>query len=143
MRKIYYASALAAGLLLMYSCGNTPAGQPGASDTAAAPAKATGDAIYKKTCIACHQANGEGIAGTFPPLAKSDFISDREKTISQVIKGYSGELTVNCKKYNSAMPAQQLNDEEIASVLSYVYSNFGNGGTAVTADEVKAVRSKI
>ena len=142
MKKVYFASALVAGLLLMYSCGSTP-GQPEASNTAAAPAKATGDVIYKKTCITCHQANGEGIPGTYPPLAKSDFIADKEKTISQVIKGYSGELTVNGKKYNSAMPAQQLNDEEIASVLSYVYSNFGNGGTAVTADEVKAVRSKI
>ena len=142
MKKVYFASALVAGLLLMYSCGSTP-GQPEASNTAAAPAKATGDVIYKKTCITCHQAHGEGIPGTYPPLAKSDFIADKEKTISQVIKGYSGELTVNGKKYNSAMPAQQLNDEEIASVLSYVYSNFGNGGTAVTADEVKAVRSKI
>ena len=50
---------------------------------------------------------------------------------------------MNGKKYNSAMPAQQLNDEEVAAVLTYVYGNFGNGGTTVTADEVKAVRGKI
>ena len=141
MKKLYVAS-LTVVAALIYSCGSTPS-QPETSNTPATPAKLTGDLVYKKTCITCHQANGEGLPNTYPPLAKSDFISDKEKTIAQVIKGFSGELTVNGKKYNSAMPAQQLNDEEVAAVLTYVYGNFGNGGSSVTADEVKAVRAKI
>ncbi len=126
----------------IYSCGGT-SNPTETTSSPATPSKVTGDVVYKKTCITCHQTNGEGIPNTYPPLAKSDFIADKEKTIAQVIKGYSGELTVNGKKYNSAMPAQQLNDEEVAAVLTYVYGNFGNGGTTVTADEVKAVRGKI
>ena len=73
----------------------------------------------------------------------SEFITDKEKTIGQVIKGYTGEMVVNGKKYNSTMPAQQLNDDEVAAVLTYVYSNFGNGGTSVTAGEVTAARAKL
>ncbi len=142
MKKVHLAAIVVAGVMAMYSCGGS-ATQTETASAPTTPGKATGDAVYKKTCITCHQANGEGLPNTYPPLAKSDFISDKEKTIAQVIKGYSGELTVNGKKYNSAMPAQQLNDEEVAAVLTYVYGNFGNGGTTVTADEVKAVRGKI
>ncbi len=142
MKKVHLAAIAIAGIMAIYSCGGNNT-QTETSNAPATPAKVTGDAIYKKTCITCHQANGEGLPNTYPPLAKSDFISDKEKTIAQVIKGYSGELTVNGKKYNSAMPAQQLTDEEVAAVLTYVYGNFGNGGTSVTADEVKAVRGKL
>ena len=119
--------------------------KPAASDTAnKAPATSamSGEAIYKRTCIACHQPNGLGIAATFPPLAHSDFITDREKTISQVLKGKSGELVVNGTKYNNVMPPQPLSDDEIAAVLTYVYSNFGNSGPNVTAEQVKAIRAK-
>lgn len=126
--------------LLIVSCGSN-SGSPGTP--ASKPAAASGDAIYNRTCITCHQAHGEGIPNTFPPLAKSDYIANRENTIRQVIKGSSGEITVNGKKFNNTMPPQQLSDEEIASVLSYVYSNFGNSGSAVTAEEVKGVRAKL
>ncbi len=142
MKKIYTASITTILSLLIYSCGNN-SGQSESAGAPAATAKGSGEAIYKKTCITCHQANGEGLPNTYPPLAKSDFLVDKEKTIGQVIKGFSGELTVNGKKYNSSMPPQQLTDDEIASVLTYVYSNFGNSGGVVTADDVKAVRTKL
>ena len=142
MKKIALVMLAFIATVSIYSCGGT-SNPTETTSSPATPSKVTGDVVYKKTCITCHQANGEGLPNTYPPLAKSDFISDKEKTIAQVIKGYSGELTVNGKKYNSAMPAQQLNDEEVAAVLTYVYGNFGNGGTTVTPDEVKAVRGKI
>ena len=102
----------------------------------------SGEEVYLKTCVACHQANGGGISNSFPPLAKSDYLADKERAILQVIKGKSGEMVVNGSTYNGTMPPQQLNDEEIAAVLTYVYSSFGNTGGAVTAAEVKAVRDK-
>jgi nitrite reductase (NO-forming) len=102
----------------------------------------SGEAIYKRTCITCHQTNGEGVPFTYPPLAKSDFLNNRENSILQLINGKMGELIVNGVKYNNIMPPQMLNDDELAAVLTYVYSNFGNSGKAFTADEVKAVRSK-
>ncbi len=156
MKKLFFASLSAMSLFILASCGggSNEASKP--AETAAAPAKteaaapaaatggaANGEEIYKKTCIACHQANGAGVPNTFPPLAKSDFIADKEKTVTQVIKGKTGELVVNGVKYNNTMPPQNLKDEEIAAVLTYVYSNFGNSGGPVTADEVKAIRAKL
>jgi nitrite reductase (NO-forming) len=102
-----------------------------------------GKSIYNKTCFACHQANGEGLNNAFPPLAKSDFLNaDVNRAIDIVLKGKTGEVTVNGKKYNSVMTAQTLSDDEIANVLSYVYSSWGNSNKEVTAKMVAEVRSK-
>jgi nitrite reductase (NO-forming) len=100
-----------------------------------------GKAVYAKTCIACHQPTGAGIPGAFPPLAKSDYLNANvNRAIKQVIKGSSGPITVNGKKYATPMPAQVLNDQEIADVLTYVYSNWGNSKKVVTVAMVKVQR---
>ena len=143
MKKIVSTSVTAIGLFLMFSCGGNSTAPMNNAPANTASAAVSGEALYKKTCIACHQENGQGIASTFPPLAKSDFLSNKELAIGQVIKGKSGELMVNGIKYNNVMPPQQLNDEEIAAVLTYVYSNFGNSGAPVTTAEVKSVRAKL
>jgi mono/diheme cytochrome c family protein len=102
---------------------------------------AKGKAVYAKTCIACHQPTGAGIPGAFPPLAKSDYLNANvNRAIKQVIKGSNGPITVNGKKYTTPMPAQVLNDQEIADVLTYVYSNWGNSKKVVTPAMVKAQR---
>ena len=142
MKKIHSVSVTAFVIFLLCSCGGAP-DQGGTPTTSGASATISGEAVYKRTCITCHQANGEGLPNTYPPLAKSDFLADKEKEIKQVISGFTGELVVNGTKYNSSMPAQQLNDDEIAAVLTYVNSNFGNTGGAVTAGEVKSVRAKL
>lgn len=96
---------------------------------------------YMETCFACHQAEGQGIAGAFPPLAKSDYLNaDVKRAISSVIKGLSGEITVNGEVYNSIMPAQTLSDEEVADILTYVYHSWGNNKTVVSEAQVKAAR---
>jgi nitrite reductase (NO-forming) len=128
-------------LFLFPSCGSgQPPKQP--DTTPGKNGAASGADIYNRTCIACHQGSGEGAGTAFPPLAKSDFLLDKERTIRQVIKGASGDMTVNGKNYNNAMPPQQLSDDEVAAVLTYVYSSFGNSGGTVTASEVKAIRDK-
>ena len=102
---------------------------------------AKGKAVYAKTCIACHQATGAGVPSAFPPLAKSDYLNaDVNRAIKQVIKGSNGPITVNGKKYSTPMPAQVLNDQEIADVLTYVYSNWENSKKVVTVAMVKAQR---
>lgn len=138
MKKVFLAVV---SLVFLVSCGggvedNQPSGPVTTSHTP------TGEEIYKKTCIACHQANAEGVPGAFPPLAKSDYLANRDATIKQVLKGSTGEITVNGKTYNGTMPPQPLTDAEIASVLTYVYSNFGNSACTITPDEVKALRAK-
>ena len=100
-----------------------------------------GKGVYTKTCIACHQATGAGIPGAFPPLAKADYLNaDVNRAIKQVIKGSTAPITVNGKKYTTAMPPQALNDQQIADVLTYVYANWGNSKKVVTLAMVKAQR---
>lgn len=103
-----------------------------------------GKEIYGRTCFACHQSEGQGIPNAFPPLAKSDYLNaDPKRAIDAVLHGLSGEITVNGKKYNSVMTSQNLTDEEIANVLTYVYNSWSNNKTNVTAPMVKAQRGKV
>jgi len=103
---------------------------------------ASGKSLYNKTCFACHQANGEGIPNAFPPLAKSDYLNDDVKrAIGVVVNGKSGEITVNGTKYNSVMTKQTLTDVEVADVLTYVYSTWGNNKTNVKVSTVQEVKS--
>ncbi len=151
-------SVIGAATLLLYSCGGSE--NQGKTALAAtnnpdiekssvvekAPANtnelyAKGAEVYKQVCQACHQANGEGLPNAFPPLAKSDYLlADKVRTIKQVLKGSSGEITVNNQKFNGAMPPQNLTDEQVADVLNYVFHSWGNNGEVVTADEVKTQR---
>lgn len=101
-----------------------------------------GATVYAANCIACHQATGQGIEGAFPPLAGSDFLmADKARAISIVLHGLEGPITVNGKSFNSVMPAQNLTDTEVASVLTYVRSSWGNKGDLVTNAEVAKVRA--
>lgn len=104
-----------------------------------------GKQVYMGLCFACHQPDGKGMTGVFPPLAASDYmLADRERAIRIVLKGMTGPVTVNGKKYDSAMPPQEaaLTDAQVADVLTYVFNTWGNTGNAFTADEVKAVRNQ-
>jgi len=103
-----------------------------------------GKALFNGTCSTCHQSNGEGMPGVFPPLAKSDLIAkDPKHPIDIVLHGLSGKVTVNGTEYNSVMPPMtQLNDDEVANILTFVYNSWGNPGGQVSADEVKAARAK-
>lgn len=103
---------------------------------------AMGKVTFAANCAACHQADGKGVANVFPPLHSSDFLNaDKERAISVVKSGLSGPITVNGVKYNSVMPALGMSDEDIANVLTYVYSTWGNSKKTVTPAEVKAVKS--
>lgn len=102
---------------------------------------AKGKGVYDKVCVACHQPTGQGIPGAFPPLAKSDYLNkDTNRAIKGVVKGLTGPITVNGKKFNGAMPAQPLSDQQLADVFTYVYSSWGNNKTVVTPAMVKAQR---
>ena len=110
--------------------------------TPAAQVKA-GETLFAGTCSTCHQANGAGLEGVFPPLAASDYLNaDPKRAIGVVVNGLSGPVTVNGKDYVSVMPPMsQLNDDEIANILTYVYASWGNSGAVVSAAEVAQVRT--
>jgi len=104
---------------------------------------AAGQALFAGTCSVCHQANGTGLPGVFPPLAQSDYLKvDPKRAIAAVLHGLSGKLTVNGKDYDSVMtPMNQPNDDEVANILTYVLNSFGNGGGRILTEEVKKVRA--
>lgn len=102
-----------------------------------------GKNLYSRSCFACHQADGSGIPNAFPPLAGSDYLNaDVNRAINVVLNGLSEEIVVNGKTYNSTMPAQVLDDDQIANVLTYVYNQWNNNGTVVTPEMVAAQRQK-
>ncbi len=103
-----------------------------------------GKRVFTQVCFACHQPEGQGLPGVFPPLAKSDYLmADKSRAITALIKGLGGPLTVNGQAFNGVMPPSTLNDEQIANVLTYVRNSWGNAGDVVTIDEVKKVHAEI
>lgn len=105
-------------------------------------APSAGERLYHQTCQACHLTSGEGVPGVFPPLAGSDFLRDTNRVIRVLCEGLSGPVTVNGVKYQGVMPVFPLTDEEIAGVLTHVYASWGNGGGAVTPEQVARIREK-
>lgn len=102
-----------------------------------------GRRIFENTCAACHQPDGKGLAGAFPPLAGSDFLNaDRDRAIATVLHGRSGAITVNGETFDAVMPSLGLSDDQVANVLTYVYSQWGNNGTVVRPADVAAVRAR-
>ena len=100
-----------------------------------------GKMVYEQNCAACHQADGMGLKGAFPPLAKSDYLmADKKRAIGNIINGLEGKVVVNGSEYNGVMPALGLDDEDVANVLSFIRNSWGNNSDEVTTSEVKAVR---
>ena len=86
--------------------------------------------------------NAERSAKGEPPLAKSDFLhGGADRLIGVLLKGLSGEVTVNGNKFNSVMPALALNDEDAANVLTYVLNTWDNPGGEVSPEDVAKVRA--
>ena len=102
-----------------------------------------GRKIFSTICAACHQPTGRGVPNVFPPLAGSDFLNaDKSRAIKIVINGRQGDIVVNGQKFNNSMPKFPLTDQDIANVLTFVYSSFGNSGIDVSADEVARLRQE-
>ena len=103
-----------------------------------------GAVVFSGHCAACHQATGLGLPGVFPPLAGSEFVNgDPGRLARLVLRGLTGPVTVARATYNGAMPAwaDQLQDGEVAAVLTYVRSHFGNSAGPIAADAVAAART--
>ncbi|WP_430304127.1 PQQ-dependent sugar dehydrogenase [Splendidivirga corallicola] len=105
----------------------------------------TGQKTYYVYCSTCHQSDGEGASGRFPPLIGTDWVTgDKERLIKIVLEGMEGSIEVNGESYSGVMPQHSfLSDEEIAEVLTYIRTNFGNEATAVTEQEVTKVRGSL
>ena len=101
-----------------------------------------GAGIYNNFCASCHLANGEGITGVFPPIANSDWMKEKRQASIHAIKfGLKGPIEVNGVEYDNLMPALGLSDAEIADVMNYIKSSWGNElKDPVTEQEVAAIK---
>lgn len=101
-----------------------------------------GKQLYGAKCAACHQATGAGVPGVFPPLAGSEWVNGDEKVLTHILlHGVNGELEVKGTAYKGAMPAwKSLSDDELAAVMSYIRSDWGNKAAEVSSATVAAQR---
>lgn len=103
-----------------------------------------GGQLFTLYCSACHGTDGKGATGgQFPPLAASDWVlGDAARAVKIVLHGLHGEVEVDGRKFNLEMPPQGsvLPDDQIAAILTYARSSWGNKADAVTTDFVKATR---
>ena len=101
-----------------------------------------GKEVYDDFCITCHLPSGKGIAGNFPPLDGSDWLTKkRSESIHAIKYGLQGPITVNGEKYNNVMVSMGLTDQEVADVMNYINNSWSNAiKKPVTVEEVKAVK---
>jgi mono/diheme cytochrome c family protein len=123
---------------------------PGMQGAAAAPVvldpRAVGKRVFVTNCIACHQTTGLGLPGAYPPLAGSEWAQGPEDRIIRIVlNGLTGPITVKGGSFNNSMPVfgPMLRDEQIADVLTYVRSEWGNNAPPVAADKVKQIRAAV
>ena len=112
--------------------------------------KVIGKRLYTANCAQCHQANGLGQAGVYPPLAGSEWVTgSKNRLISILHKGIAGPINVKGALYNNNMPAWgdgapvPLKDEQIAAILTYIRSEWGNTADAIQVADVAAKRKEI
>ncbi|MFY0254764.1 c-type cytochrome [Chitinophaga sp. 30R24] len=116
-----------------------PATKPGISQSVA-----RGKKVYEQYCLTCHQVDGGGVPHMNPPLIKTSYVLGDKAVLAQIVlKGMQASVPIDDEYYSNNMPPHSfLKDQEIADVLTFIRNNFGNKATAVTPDEVKAVRAK-
>ena len=116
--------------------------------TASSSLKSTmqrGELVYKSVCLTCHQADGGGVPRMNPPLIKTKWVlGDKTKLITLMLKGMNEPIEIEDEEYHNPMPPHtELNDQQIADVLTFVRNSFGNKASIVTSSEVKSVRAKV
>jgi mono/diheme cytochrome c family protein len=106
-----------------------------------------GKKIFAANCQTCHQANGLGVPGQYPPLAGSEFTTGGSRRPAMIVlKGLQGPVTVKGQKYGSAVMQpwdKTLTDQKIADVLTYERSEWGNNASPVTAEQIAALRKEL
>ena len=108
-----------------------------------------GREVYNKTCVACHQPNGQGKEGVAPPLAGSEWVQapGPNRIAHIVLNGLSGPITVEGKVYNLAMPPWRdlFTDKQLAAVLTYIRDpkTFGNKASPVKPEVIAAARKEV
>jgi len=161
--KIIPVWVMLVGIMILNACGgNTPkqaandtrtgtevmaSSEPETMETASSdevPEKyALGKKIYDEKCVVCHQADGTGMVGAFPPLKHSDYLLENPiRGIEQTLNGSFEEMVVNGVTYNAPMTPQVDTKEEALAVINYVLKYFNDSNVELTMDDIKDVEIK-
>ncbi len=107
------------------------------------PAVTAGQQLYRNYCLSCHQADGGGVPGMYPPLIDSEWVQgDKGRLVRLLLNGMRGPIEVKGETYDNIMtPHGHLSDQDLAAVLTFVRSGFDNDASPVTPEEVAAVRA--
>jgi mono/diheme cytochrome c family protein len=118
---------------------------PTSGQQVAAAPDVRGDQVFAGVCQPCHQSHGSGIPGQYPPLAGSEWLlADHETPVRVLLHGLAGPIVVKGRAFNNRMPAfhDKLSNEEVAAVITWVRSQWGNNAPAVTSAQVDSIRQK-
>lgn len=130
MRKAVRWSATLALVVLLLLAGSIASAQE--SEEPAEP-NTLGTEVYTAVCAACHQTDGRGLAGAFPPLVDNPNVADADYVTEVILNGREGEITVAGETYNGVMPAfSTLTGEEVAAVVAYVQNDLGRPAAGET-----------
>ncbi len=141
MKLVFVALALAVA-----GCAKSVHGPTAAASAAAAknPASASdGAVVYLANCSSCHQTNGQGVPGAFPPLAGNPVVTGNPTAVIAIVKnGLEGRVVVNGEAYSGIMPHWNglISDEQIAAVITYIRSSWKNHAPGVSAADVASVK---
>jgi mono/diheme cytochrome c family protein len=105
-----------------------------------------GKKVFAANCQTCHQANGQGMPGQYPPLAGSEFTTGGSRRPAMIVlKGLQGPVKVKGQQYGNAVmqPWESLGDQKVADVLTYERSEWGNNATPVTKEQIAALRKEL
>lgn len=146
---LFFAGMTAWGAFYLATYGGEDLG-PRGGDSRSAPLLVVqrgvdGQQVYTGNCAVCHQANGQGLAGNFPPLVGSPWVTEDEATIVRILlRGIEGPIEVKGVTYNGVMPAfAHLSDEQLAAVATYARSHFGNEATPIPVELVAKLRQSL
>ncbi len=154
-RRMQYATLILIGVVGIVGAGAIFEDLPSQSRSAQPEATVAGSRahpqqdgaeIYQTRCLSCHQANGGGVPGVFPPLTGTEWVTgDEDVLIRIILNGMTGEIEVNGMTYSGAMPPWGgfLTDEEVAALLTYIRAEWGNDASEVMAETVAEVRETV
>jgi mono/diheme cytochrome c family protein len=114
--------------------------------SAGGPDLARGKTVYENVCGLCHGNDGAGKPNQAPPFLGSDWVLGNPNRLIRIpLAGLTGPITVNGQQWNLAMPAMgaALPDNDLAAVLTYIRQSWGNQGSAIIPEQVKAVRAAV
>jgi len=124
-----------------------PSGGPGGGEEKPMTPAERGKKIFAANCQTCHQANGQGVPGQYPPLAGSEFTTGGSRRMGMIVlKGLQGPVKVKGQEYGSAVMQpwdKTLTDQKIADVMTYERSEWGNKASPVTTEQIAALRKEL